>query len=172
MEKAAREECTLRALALHAVCKQRRTLDAALWQDVLSILPLGSHRASATRFIDVSEDADGRRTADVGLIHQLQGVDGRTTEEWAIWGQRHRRGGPAFQMWDSEGRLIREAWWVHDGRHREDGPAWRKWDGRGRLVREEWHVCGSLHRVRDEIGPHLSPGDRQWLLAVTEPIRR
>jgi Xaa-Pro aminopeptidase len=27
-------------------------------------------------------------------------------------------------------------------------------------------------RVRDEIGPHLSPGDRQWLLAVTEPIRR
>jgi YD repeat-containing protein len=146
MEKAVREECTLRALALHAVCGQQATLDAALLQDVLSLLPVGSHRVSPTAFVDLSEAADGTRTAEVGSITQIRDAEGRLVEMWCVRGQLHRQDGPAWQVWDSEGRLVGEMWWVCGQRHREDGPAWRKWDSAGRLVEEEWCMDNVRHR--------------------------
>jgi hypothetical protein len=108
------KEITLRAIALHAVCKQQATLGAAVLQDVLSLLPLGSHRVSATVFLDLSEAADGTRTAEVGSIMQIRDADDRLVEEeWWVGGQRHREDGPAWRKWDSAGRLLRSQRWVH-----------------------------------------------------------
>jgi hypothetical protein len=88
------------ASALYALCSQRQALDAALLQDVLSLLPLGSHRVSATAFVDLSEAADGARTAEVGRITQTRDVDGLMVEAWRMGSQRHRQDGPAWRKWD------------------------------------------------------------------------
>jgi len=165
MEKAVREECTLRALALHAVCGQQATLDAALLQDVLSLLPLGSHRASATKFIDVSEAADGTRTAKVGTITRTQDRHGHTIEGWWVRCQLHRQDAPAWQVWDSEGRLVGEGWWVCGQRHRQGAPARQTWDRKGRLVSEEWCVGGVPHR---EGGPAWQRWDSEGRLVWEE----
>jgi hypothetical protein len=132
--------------ALYALCEQQATLDAALLQDVLSLFPLGSHRVSATAFVDLAEAADGTRTAEVGSIAQTRDVDGLTVEAWCMGSQRHRQDGPAWRKWVSAGRLVEEEWFVRGEQHRGDGPAWRKWDSAGRRVEEVWYVRGVLHR--------------------------
>jgi hypothetical protein len=134
------------ASALYALCGQQATLDAALLQDVLALLPLGSHRVSATAFVDLAEAADGTRTAEVGRITRTPYEDGQTSEEWCLHGQPHRGDGPAWQEWDARGRLIGEAWWVRGQRHRKDGPAVRKWNAHGQVVEETWYVRGQMHR--------------------------
>jgi hypothetical protein len=163
MEKGVTEVCTLRALALHAVCEQQATLDTGLLQDVLSLLPLGSHRVSTTEFVELSEDADGTRTAEVGAITRTQKIDGRTTELWWFGDVAHRVGGPARQSWDADGQLIFEAWYVRGKMHRQDGPAWRKWNAQGRLLVEEWQVRGCRHR---EDGPAWQLWDGQGRLLL------
>ena len=58
------------ASALYALCGQQAALDPALLQHVLSLFPLGSHRVSATVFVNLSEAADGTRTAEAGTIRR------------------------------------------------------------------------------------------------------
>jgi hypothetical protein len=148
LEKGITEVCTLRAIALHAVCKQQATLDAALLQDVLSLVPLGRHHVSPTAFVDLAEAADGTRTAQVGSIVQIRDVEGRlVVEAWYVRGELHREDGPAWRKWDAEGRLVEEKWYVRGELHRGDGPAWRRWDSAGRLVKEKWFVRGQRQRA-------------------------
>jgi len=130
------------ASALYVLCGQQATLDAALLQDVLSLFPLGSHRVSATAFVDLSEAADGARTAEVGRVKQAQCEEGETFEKWERDGWLHRQGGPAWRSWTPEGLLVEEEWCIRGVLYRADGPAWRKWDEYGRLLTAQRWVRG------------------------------
>jgi hypothetical protein len=166
LEKGITEVCTLRAIALHAVCKQQATLDAALLQDVLSLVPLGRHHVSPTAFVDLAEAADGTRTAQVGSIVQIRDVEGRlVVEAWYVRGELHREDGPAWRKWDAEGRLVEEMWCVRGQRHREDGPAWQRWTAEGQLVEEDWRVNGCQHR---EDGPAVRRWDENGRLLTSQ----
>lgn len=99
--------------ALYALCEQQATIEAGLVQDVLALLPLGSHRVSTTAFVDLSEAADGTRAAQVGTITQRQDRYGRlVVEAWYVRGELHRGDGPAWRTWDLDGRLLTAQRWV------------------------------------------------------------
>jgi hypothetical protein len=123
---------------------------------VLSLFPLGSHRVSATVFVNLSEAADGTRTAEAGTIRRYPDGGDRMSEQWYLGDLFHRQDAPAWEQWDSEGRLVMRAWWVRGVPHREDAPAQQHWDPESKVLWEEWWRRGTLLRGHASVAQRLA----------------
>ncbi len=65
---------------------------------------------------------------------------------YKVNGRMHRDNGPAYQVWNDAGVLIREKWYQNGRWHRDNGPAYQQWNDAGELIVEEWHQNGRWHR--------------------------
>lgn len=79
-------------------------------------------------------------------------------EMWCQNGHWHRVNGPSYQEWNDAGVLKYESWRQNGGRHRDNGPAYQQWNDAGELIVEEWWQNGRRMTLH-EIEKILQPAE-------------
>jgi hypothetical protein len=100
-----------------------------------------------------------RKENKPAIIQYREGTNDILWSEWLLNGARHREDGPAFILYNENGKLIREEWYLNGVRHNVNGPAMIYYNDNGVPIKEEWYFNNLQHRengparfLRDEFG--------------------